>query len=72
MVSPNCRRACQGCGASKYRTGVCVEDRTGAALAEEQFLKEAKASIEQMREQKLAMKELYRKNQVGKEKNCGE
>ena len=72
VVSPNCRRACQGCGASKYRTGVCVEDRTGAALAEEQFLKEAKASIEQIREQKLAMKELYRKNQVGKEKNCGE
>ena len=71
-VSPNCKRACQACGASKYHTGVCTEDRTGALEAEEQFLKEAKASIDAMRAQKLAMKALYGKNLEGKEETCGE
>ena len=27
IVSPNCRRACSGCGAAKYGCGVCVEER---------------------------------------------
>ena len=27
QVTPNCRQACQGCGAGKYRTGVCKENR---------------------------------------------
>jgi hypothetical protein len=27
-VTPNCRMQCQGCGAAKFQTGVCYEDRT--------------------------------------------
>ena len=26
-VSPNCRKQCLGCGARKYDTGVCMEER---------------------------------------------
>ena len=25
VVTPNCRMACQGCGAGRYQTGVCLE-----------------------------------------------
>ena len=25
QVTPNCRSACQGCGARQYQTGVCLE-----------------------------------------------
>ena len=28
QVSLNCRSGCQGCGASKYQVGVCVQDKT--------------------------------------------
>ncbi|MBD5551471.1 MAG: TIGR03960 family B12-binding radical SAM protein [Lachnospiraceae bacterium] len=27
IVSPNCKKACNGCGAAKYGCGVCVEER---------------------------------------------
>lgn len=27
-VSPNCRKACSGCGAAKYGCGVCIENRS--------------------------------------------
>lgn len=30
-VTPNCRMQCSGCGAAKFGTGVCVEQRTGMA-----------------------------------------
>lgn len=30
-TSPNCRQACQGCGASSYCVGVCTEDKTGVS-----------------------------------------
>lgn len=30
-VTPNCRMQCSGCGAAKFGTGVCVEQRTGTA-----------------------------------------
>lgn len=26
-VTPNCRQQCQGCGAARFRTGVCMEER---------------------------------------------
>ena len=29
-VSPNCRKACSGCGAAKYGCGVCAEEKTAA------------------------------------------
>ena len=28
-VTPNCRMKCQGCGAARFKTGVCLENRTG-------------------------------------------
>jgi len=28
-VSPNCRAQCQGCGASRFGGGVCMESRKG-------------------------------------------
>ena len=31
-ISPNCRQACQGCGASGYGVGVCTEEKTGVSL----------------------------------------
>ena len=27
VVTPNCRMACQGCGAGRYQTGVCLEQK---------------------------------------------
>lgn len=30
-VTPNCRMQCSGCGAAKFGTGVCVEQRIGTA-----------------------------------------
>lgn len=27
VVTPNCRAACQGCGAGRYQTGVCLEQK---------------------------------------------
>lgn len=27
VVSPNCRKACSGCGAAKYGCGVCIEEK---------------------------------------------
>ncbi len=29
IVTPNCRRQCQGCGANAYNSGVCLEQRMG-------------------------------------------
>ena len=26
-VTPNCRQQCQGCGAGRYESGICVESR---------------------------------------------
>jgi hypothetical protein len=26
-VTPNCRRKCSGCGAARYKGGVCIEKR---------------------------------------------
>lgn len=28
IVSPNCKQACQGCGAARFGTGICMEPRT--------------------------------------------
>ena len=33
-VSPNCRMACQGCGAARYGVGVCREPKAGGNLSE--------------------------------------
>ena len=30
-TTPNCREKCSGCGASRFRTGVCLEGRKGLA-----------------------------------------
>ena len=27
--SPNCREKCLGCGAARYKVGVCMEEKTG-------------------------------------------
>ncbi len=31
-ITPNCRQACQGCGAARFKGGVCLEKREGAAV----------------------------------------
>lgn len=33
-VTPNCRMRCQGCGAARFGTGVCLEDRSSCAETE--------------------------------------
>lgn len=33
-VSPNCRMACQGCGAARYGVGVCREPKAGGNVSE--------------------------------------
>ncbi|MFG6392574.1 MAG: TIGR03960 family B12-binding radical SAM protein [Lachnospiraceae bacterium] len=30
ITTPNCRKACKGCGAAKFQCGVCVEGRQGS------------------------------------------
>ena len=34
LVTPNCRMQCSGCGAGKYKTGICTEAKTGSATFE--------------------------------------
>lgn len=41
VVTPNCRRACAGCGANSFHGGVCYEERENAKEAENEEKKNA-------------------------------
>ena len=69
MVSPNCKRQCQGCGANKYGVGICYEDRAGELEKEALFQKEAEAAIQAIAEGKAAMKALYGRKDKEETKN---
>lgn len=69
VVSPNCKRQCQGCGANKYGVGICYEDRAGELEKEALFQKEAEAAIQAIADGKAAMKALYGRKDKEETKN---